>query len=125
MHVYKHLLMIRRCFYKRLIHIVNGEGSGVSSGTDKTTGGDGDGWARQFLLSYQNGTAIVGKQNTNDQKGKYIGVDTITDIKQLGDDDLDLDALKALVENKKDAKTHIQMIAIKLMKLFIMKQQKF
>lgn len=81
-------------------HIINGVGSGVSSGIG------GEGWSRKFLLSYQNGTAIVGKQNTNDQKGKYIGVDTITDIKQLGDDDLDLDALKALVENKKDANTY-------------------
>ena len=81
-------------------HIINGVGSGVSSGIG------GEGWSRKFLLSYQNGTAIVGKQNTNDQKGKYIGVDTITDIKQLGDDDLDLDALKALVKNKKDANTY-------------------
>ena len=36
------------------------------------------------------------------KKVDVVGVDTITDIKQLGDDDLDLDALKALVENEKD-----------------------
>ena len=36
------------------------------------------------------------------KKGKYIGVNTIENIKQLGDDDLDLDELKELVNNKKN-----------------------
>lgn len=57
----------------------------------------GDGWARVFLLSYNNGTAIVGKKPTSDQKMKYIGTETITGIKQLGDDDLDVAGLEALI----------------------------
>lgn len=76
--------------------IINGVGSGVSSGIT------GEGWSRKFLLNYRNGTAVVGKANNSDQKGKYIGVDTIENIKQLGDDDLDLDELKELVNNKKN-----------------------
>lgn len=76
--------------------IINGVGSGVSSGIT------GEGWSRKFLLNYRNGTAVVGKTNNSDQKGKYIGVDTIGNIKQLGDDDLDLDELKELVNNKKN-----------------------
>ena len=76
--------------------IINGVGSGVSSGIT------GEGWSRKFLLNYTNGTAVVGKANNSDQKGKYIGVDTIGNIKQLGDDDLDLDELKELVNNKKN-----------------------
>ena len=75
--------------------IINGVGSGVSSGIT------GEGWSRKFLLNYRNG-AVVGKANNSDQKGKYIGVDTIGNIKQLGDDDLDLDELKELVNNKKN-----------------------
>lgn len=76
--------------------IINGVGSGVSSGIT------GEGWSRKFLLNYRNGTAVVGKANNSGQKGKYIGVDTIGNIKQLGDDDLDLDELKELVNNKKN-----------------------
>ena len=76
--------------------IINGVGSGVSSGIT------GEGWSRKFLLNYRNGTAVVGKANNSDQKGKYIGVNTIENIKQLGDDDLDLDELKELVNNKKN-----------------------
>lgn len=76
--------------------IINGVGSGVSSGIT------GEGWSRKFLLNYRNGTAVVGKANNSDQKGKYIGVDTIENIKQLGDDDLNLDELKELVNNKKN-----------------------
>ena len=76
--------------------IINGVGSGVSSGIT------GEGWSRKFLLNYRNGTAVVGKANNSDQKGKYIGVDTIENIKQLGDDDLNLDELKELVNKKKN-----------------------
>lgn len=76
--------------------IINGVGSGVSSGIT------GEGWSRKFLLNYRNGTAVVGKANNSDQKGKYIGVNIIENIKQLGDDDLDLDELKELVNNKKN-----------------------
>lgn len=81
---------------QKINSIINGVGSGVSSGIT------GEGWSRKFLLNYRNGTAVVGKANNSDQKGKYIGVDTIENIKQLGDDDLDLDELKELVNNKKN-----------------------
>ena len=82
--------------------IINGVGSGVSSGIT------GEGWSRKFLLNYRNGTAVVGKANNSDQKGKYIGVDTIENIKQLGDDDLNLDELKELVNNKKNENLYIE-----------------
>ena len=79
-------------------HIINGVGNGVSSGTDPVTGETGEGWSRQFLLSYQNGTAVVGKKNTLDEKGKYIGVDVIENIKALGDDDIDFESLQAIYD---------------------------
>ncbi len=46
---------------------------------------------------------LLEKKIRADQKGKYIGVDTITNIQQLGDDDLDLEALKSLIDHKKDS----------------------
>ncbi|MDO5813730.1 MAG: fibronectin type III domain-containing protein, partial [Bacillota bacterium] len=62
----------------------------------------GNGWARTFLLTYNNGKAVYGKAPSNvDEFDKFIKLVT-ENVKQLGDDDLDLDELKALIENKKD-----------------------
>ena len=87
-------------------HIINGVGDGVSSGKDASTGEVGEGWARKFLISYNNGTAIVGKttDRTDAQKGKYIGVETLTDVKQLGEEiNLNkLQELNILIENNKN-----------------------
>lgn len=84
---------------QKINSIVNGKGYSVSSGTDKTTGEVGDGWARQFLLSYNNGTAVVGKKFTNNnEKGKFTGTITFENVNGLGDDNLDLEGLKALVD---------------------------
>lgn len=89
-------------------HIINGAGDGVSSGKDTSTGEVGEGWARKFLISYNNGTAIVGKttDRTNEQKGKYIGIETLTGVKQLGEEiDLDkLNELKKFIDSYKDLK---------------------
>lgn len=86
--------------------IINGVGDSVSSGIDQETGLTGEGWSRKFLISYQNGTAVVGKatNGTNEQKGKYIGVDTIKNVRQFGDDDLDVAAMKTLYDQYKDLK---------------------
>lgn len=51
-------------------------------------------------------------------------MDTIENIKQLGDDDLDLDELKELVNNKR-MKIYIQKIVIKNMQTFMLMHQKF
>lgn len=77
-------------------HIINGVGDGVSSG--HTNGQPtGEGWSRKFLLSYQNGTAVVGKNtvrvpgsadfvpakgddNRYDDRGVFLGVDTIKNV---------------------------------------------
>ena len=59
--VFKHLLM-KMELYKKFNSIINGVGSGVSSGIT------GEGWSRKFLLNYRNGTAVVGKANNSDQK---------------------------------------------------------
>lgn len=89
-------------------HIINGAGDGVSSGKDTSTGEVGEGWARKFLISYNNGTAIVGKttDRTNEQKGKYIGIETLTGVKRLGEEiDLDkLNELKKFIDSYKDLK---------------------
>lgn len=86
-------------------HIINEVGDGVSSGVDKETGEKGEGWSRKFLISYQNGTAVVGKTVTNEaDKGKFIGVDTLEGVKSLGDDDLALEELQAAVEAAKELK---------------------
>lgn len=63
----------------------------------------GNGWARTFLVTYNNGKAVYGQAPSNsDEYGKFIKLITKDNVKQLGDDDLDLDELKALVNNKKD-----------------------
>lgn len=87
--------------------IINDVGAGVSSGIDKENGLTGEGWSRKFLISYNNGTAIVGKKPNNDQKGKYIGVETIQDVKALGDDDLDVNAMKEFIDSVKSLKEEI------------------
>lgn len=51
-------------------------------------------------------------------------MNTIENIKQLGDDDLDLDELKELVNNKR-MKIYIQKIVIKNMQTFMLMHQKF
>lgn len=78
-------------------HIINGVGDSVSSGKDSATGEVGEGWARKFLISYQNGTAVVGKttDKSDAQKGKYIGVDKLTGVKQLGEE-IDSEKLQSL-----------------------------
>ena len=86
--------------------IINGVGNGVSSGKDDETGTTGEGWSRQFLRYYKNGTAVVGKKNTESQKMQFVGTRTIEHVQRLGDDDLDLDELKALIENKKDENSY-------------------
>lgn len=108
-------------------NIINGVGAGVSSGENTETGEVGEGWSRKFLLSYQNGTAKFGKDTVKkpgakgfearpgyispkdwdkDDRGKFIGTEVETGVKQLGDDDLDLDELKTLVDNKKDENSY-------------------
>lgn len=88
-------------------HIINGVGDGVSSGVDKETGELGEGWSRKFLLSYQNGTAVVGKNTEwkpgvtgfeprpggtspkdweRDDRGKFLGVETIQNVKAPEDE---------------------------------------
>ncbi len=86
---------------QKINSIVNGAGAGVSSGIDKDTGLMGEGWSRKFLLSYQNGTAVVGKTPNATQLGKYIGVDTLTNVKDLGDDDIDTKILQKLYDQQK------------------------
>ena len=85
---------------QKINSIINGVGDGVSSGTNEETGLKGEGWSRKFLLSYQNGTAVVGKATNGNSAnfGKYIGVDTITDIKQLGEDGLDVASMQGLYD---------------------------
>ncbi|MDD3403795.1 MAG: glycosyl hydrolase [Hespellia sp.] len=68
-------------------HIINGVGEGVSSGKDTVTGELGEDWSRKFLISYKNGTAVVGNAiKTDNDKGKYIGVNTITNIEEPTDE---------------------------------------
>lgn len=63
----------------------------------------GNGWARTFLVTYNNGKAVYGQAPSNSSEyGKFIKLITEDNVKQLGDDDLDLDDLKSLVDNKKD-----------------------
>ncbi|ONI46883.1 hypothetical protein AN642_00425, partial [Epulopiscium sp. SCG-B10WGA-EpuloA2] len=70
---------------QKINSIVNGVGNPVSSGTDSETGEVGTGWSRSFLISYNDGTAVVGNPVTSDdQKNKYIGTKTITDIPEIG-----------------------------------------
>lgn len=67
----------------------------------------GNGWARTFLVTYNNGKAVYGKAPSKaDEYGKFIKLITEDNVKQLGDDDLDLDELKALVDNKKDENSY-------------------
>jgi len=73
----------------------------VPYGVDKETGVQGTGWSRQYLLSYNNGTAIVGKAPAADQKGKFIGVEVIENVRGLGDDHLDVNGLKSLIAKAK------------------------
>lgn len=97
-------------------HIINGVGDGVSSG--HSNGGPiGEGWSRKFLLSYQNGTAVVGNptkqvpgsagfiptipaangdpsKNLNDDRGVWLGVTRITNV-------VDATALKNVYELSK------------------------
>lgn len=86
---------------QKINSIINGAGNGVSSGVDKETGVQGTGWSRQYLLSYNNGTAIVGKAPAADQKGKFIGVEVIENVRGLGDDHLDVNGLKSLIAKAK------------------------
>ena len=83
---------------QRINTIINGVGDGVSSGKDNETGLTGEGWSRKFLISYQNGTAVVGKatDGSDEQKGKYLGVETITNVRQFGEDGLDVASMQAL-----------------------------
>lgn len=82
--------------------IVNGVGNSVSSGIDLETGKKGDGWSRQFLLTYNNGTAVYGKMPAADQKGKFVGTVTEENIKALGDDDINTQTLSDLYNANKD-----------------------
>ena len=88
-------------------HIINFVGDGVSSGIDKETGEKGEGWARKFLLSYQNGKAVVGKETASESdKGKFLGVDELSNVREPGDESLELGALKRAVasaEEKEEA----------------------
>lgn len=89
--------------YQIINNIINGVGGSVSSGIDKDDSTIvGEGWSRKFLISYQDGTAIVGKETdgSDSQKGKYLGVDTIENVKALGDDDLDVETLNNLIDKK-------------------------
>lgn len=84
-------------------HIINFVGDGVSSGIDKETGERGEGWARKFLLSYRNGQAVVGKETVSEaDKGKFLGVDELENVRQPGDEILDLTALQRAVKNAED-----------------------
>lgn len=87
---------------QKINSIVNGTGDSVSSGIDKDTGLTGEGWSRKFLLSYQNGTAIVGKKPNASQAGKYIGVDILTNVKAFGDDNIDTSVLQNLYDQNKN-----------------------
>lgn len=89
---------------QRINTIINGVGDGVSSGKDNETGLTGEGWSRKFLISYQNGTAVVGKatDGSDEQKGKYLGVETITNVRQFGEDGLDAASMQALYDQYKD-----------------------
>ena len=89
---------------QRINTIINGVGDGVSSGKDNETGLTGEGWSRKFLISYQNGTAVVGKatDGSDEQKGKYLGVETITNVRQFGEDGLDVASMQALYDQYKD-----------------------
>ena len=80
-------------------HIINFVGDGVSSGIDKETGEKGEGWARKFLISYRNGQAVVGKETVSEaDKGKFLGVDELSNVRQPGDEILDLTALRQAVK---------------------------
>lgn len=54
---------------QKINHIVNDTGKGVASGVDKVTGEKGPGWARVFMLSYQNGKAISGFNGDTVEQG--------------------------------------------------------
>jgi len=83
-------------------HIVNGVGDGVSSGIDSVTGEVGDGWSRKFLISYQNGTAVVGKPTKSIRdSGKFLGLDILGNVKALGDDDLNVEEMLSAVASAK------------------------
>lgn len=69
-------------------HIVNGAGDGVSSGFDWNTGEFGEGWSRKFLLSYQDGTAVVGiSPDESSEFNKFIGIETIQNVKEAGNEE--------------------------------------
>ncbi len=89
---------------QKINSIINGVGDGVSSGKDIQTGETGEGWSRKFLISYQNGMAVVGKDTNGNSAnyGKYIGVDIIENVRQLGEDDLDVASMQTLYDRVKD-----------------------
>lgn len=89
---------------QKINSIVNGVGNGVSSGIDKDTGEKGEGWSRQFLLSYQNGTATFGAKPDEGQKGQFIGLVTKDNIPQPMNEpgDVDFSALLKLVDEVKE-----------------------
>ncbi len=72
-------------------HIINGVGPGVSSGINEN-GVKAEGYSRKFLLSYNNGTATYGKKPITAEAGKFIGIETKTDVKQPMNEEGDIDA---------------------------------
>ncbi|MCD7839361.1 MAG: hypothetical protein LUG46_01890, partial [Erysipelotrichaceae bacterium] len=81
--------------------IVNGVGYSVSSG--ESEGKTGEGWSRKFLISYNNGTAVVGKDTeSSSDAGKFLGLEKITNIVALGDDDIDTETLQNLYDQVKE-----------------------
>lgn len=88
---------------QKIRSIVNGVGAGVASGIDIVTGETGPGWARTFLISYNNGTAVTGRFDRN-QAGKYLGKITTENVQQPMNEegDVDLTVLEKLYSEVKD-----------------------
>lgn len=65
----------------------------------------GNGWARTFLTSYRNGTAVYGKAPTGKlQFGKVVELVTETNVKQPGDENLNLNDLEKTYNDNKGKK---------------------
>ncbi len=80
--------------------IINGVGGSVSSGGNDGNGNVlGEGWSRKYLISYCNGTAVIGVDTTDSSEaGLFLGLETITDIQALGDDNIDTTTLQTLYD---------------------------
>lgn len=89
----------------KINHIINGVGGSASSGYSQETGISGEGWSRKFLLYYNDGMAVYGKETNpltfgkdSDERGYFIGLETEQKILAPEDEVIYLDRLDGLIK---------------------------